>query len=204
MDGCLVGGNLGGPCYGDSGKGLRDEKVIPGVGLPGAVGVNVEGPDGRTDKLCQLDDAWFGDLSWTARAVGGNGAVTSAEVSAAQVAQTGSAIARTGAANGDEAEPFDCTGNQFAVEALTDEDSDATVAKSPRRGEQAAVPEGIDGRRRSIVAGKNAGIADVFITQRGAEAADDSARNTGNDSEGDALFQRIRRGHEEEFTFTAL
>ena len=116
--------------------------------------MDVEGPHRGVDELGQLDDAGLGDLCRAAGAVGGNGAVVPGEVGALQVAQSGSAVARAGAANGDEAEPLDRAGDEFAVEAAADEDGDAVVAEAPRRGEQAAMPEGIDGRRRRIVAGQ--------------------------------------------------
>lgn len=202
--GGLVGWDLGGPRYGDAGKRLGDEEAVPGVGLPGAVGVDVEGSDGAADEPGQLGYTGFGDLGGASGAVGGDGTVVSGGVSALQIAQTGGAVARAGATDSDEAESLDGTGDQFAVEAPADQNRDATIAESPRRCEQAAVPEGIDGGRRGVVAGQGAGVADVFVAQRDAEAADDGARKARNDSEGDALFQRVRRVHEDEFTFTPL
>src|SRR5665213_1145839 len=99
-----------------------------------------------------------------------------AKISALQVAQTGGAVAGAGAADGDEAETLDGAGDKLAVEAAADEDGDAMVAETPRGGEQAAVPEGVDGGRRGVVAGKGAGIGDVFVAKGDAEAADKGAR----------------------------
>jgi len=202
--GGLVGGNLCGPGDGDAGEGFGDEEAVPGVGLPCAVRVDVEGPNGATDKFGQLDDSGFSHLSRAARAVGGDGAVVASQVGTLQVAQASGAVARTRAADGDEAEPLDGAGDQFSVEAAADEDGDAMVAESPCRGEQAAMPEGVDSGWRRIVAGKSIGIADVLVAQRDAKAADDGARKARNDSEGDALLQRVRRIHEDEFTFPIL
>jgi hypothetical protein len=189
------------PGYGDAGEGLGDEEAVPGVGLPCAVGMNVEGSDSGVDEFGQLDDAGFGDLRGTSGAVRGDGAVVSGDVSALQVAQTGGSVARAGAADGDEAETLDSAGDQFAVEAAADENGHAVVAEPPCGGEQAAVPEGIDGWRRAVVAGKGTGIANVFVAEGDAETADDGARQAGDDGEGDALLQGVRRGHEDEFTF---
>ncbi len=186
---------MSGPGDGDTREGLGNEEAVPGTGLPGAMGVDVKGSDGGIDELGKLYNAWFGDHSGASGAVGGDGAVVAGEVSALQVAQASGSIARAGASDGDEAEPFDRAGDEFAVEAAADENGHSMIAEAPRRGQQTAMPEGIDRRRRRVVAGKSAGIGDVFVAERDAKAADDGARQAGNNGEGEALLQGVRRRH---------
>ena len=63
------------------------------------------------------------------------------------------------------------------------------------------MPEGVDGGRRGVVAGKSVRVGDVFVAKGDAEAADDGARDARNDGEGNALLQCKSLGHEDEFTF---
>lgn len=204
VEGGLNGGLIcwygGGPGDSDTREGLGDEEAVPGTGFPGAVRMDVEGSDGGIDELGQLDDAGFGDHGRASGAVGGDGAVVAGKVGTLQVAQAGSAITGTGAADSDEAEALDGAGDQFAVEAAADEDGHAMVAKAPRRGQQAAVPKGIDRGWRHVIAGKSAGVGDVFVAKGNPKAADNGARDARNDGEDDALLQGESLGHEDEFT----
>jgi hypothetical protein len=127
----------------------------------------------------------------------------SGEIGALHIAKTGGTVTGAGASDGDEAEMFDGAGDELAVEAAADEDGDAVVAEAPGTGEEAAMPEGVDGGGRGVVAGGGAGVADVAIAERDAETADDHARQAGDDGEGDALLQRVGRRHEDEFTCAA-
>lgn len=204
LDPGLVGGNPCGPRHGDTRERLGDKEAVPGVSLPGPVRVDVEGTDGGIDESGQLDDAGFGDLGGTAGTVGGDGAVMASEVGALQIAQAGCAIAGAGASNGHEAETLYGAGDKFTIEATADEDGHAVVTEAPGGGEQATMPEGVDGRGRGIVAGQGVGVADVFVTKSDAEAADGGAHDAGNDVEGEALLHGVGVGHEDEFTFSCL
>ena len=57
------------------------------------------------------------------------------------------------------------------------------------------MPEGVDGWGRAVVAGSGSGLADILVAEGGAETANDQARDTGNDREGDALLQGVGVGH---------
>ena len=113
-----------------------------------------------------------------------------------EVAEAGHGFAGAGAANGDEAQALDGAGDEFAVEAAADEDGDAEVAEAPDAGEEAAVPEGEDDGRRDVVAGDDAGVADVAVAEGDAETADGEAREAGEDGEGEPLLQRVGVRHE--------
>jgi len=196
LDRGLLGGHLHGPGDGNAGEGFGDEEAVPGANLPGAVRMCVEGGDGGVGELGQLSDTGFGDHGGTARAVGSDGAVVASEVGAMKAAQASGAIARAGAADGDEAKALDRAGDEFAIEASADEDGDASIAKAPGTGEQAAVPEGVDDGRGGDVAGYGAGVADVSVAEGDAETADGHARQAGDDGEGEALLQGVGVGHE--------
>ena len=159
------------------------------------MGVDVAGADVRVDELGELGDSRLGYQGGTSGAVGGDGTVVSGEVGALEVAEAGSAVAGAGAANSDETKPLDGAGDEFAVEAAADEDGEAVVAESPCAGEQTAVPEGIDGGWRDVVAGSGTGLADVAVAEGNAETADDHARHAWDDGEGDALLQAVGLGH---------
>ena len=115
-------------------------------------------------------------------------------------AKTAGAVAGAGAPNRDKTEPFNGTGDKFAIEAAANQDSDAIVAKTPGAGEEAAMPECVDCRRRRVVTGTRPWIADVAVAEGYTEAADGHARQARNNSEGDALLQAKSLGHEDEFT----
>ena len=87
------------------------------------------------------------------------------------------------------------TGDQLAVEALADEKGKAVVAEGPDAGQQATVPEGVDGGSGDVEAGGGAGFADVFVAESGAEAQGDDTRNPRNDGQNDALLQGVGGGH---------
>ena len=82
-----------------------------------------------------MNHTGFGDQGWAARAVGGNGAVVSSEIGAVKAAQAYGAVARAGAADGDEAEPFHGAGDEFAVEAAAYQDRETISPKTPRTSE---------------------------------------------------------------------
>jgi hypothetical protein len=191
LNGDLVGGNLASPGNGDAGKWFGDEKAVPGAGLPGALRVDVEGAHGGVGQFGELDDSDLGDHGGAAGAVGGDGAVVAVKVDTVEIAQADGAVAGAGAADSDEAEALDGTGDEFAVEAAADEDGDAVVAEAPGAGEQAAMPEGIDGRRWCVVTGNGARFADVSVTECDPKTADGHARDAGDDGKGEPLFQRV-------------
>ena len=156
--------------------------------------MDVAGADGGVDELGELGRAGLGDHGRAAGAVSGDGAVVAGEVRALHVAQAGGAVAGAGAANGDEAEPFDGAGDEFSIEAAAYEDIEVVVAKAPGAGEQAAVPEGVDPWGWDVVAGSGPRLADVAVTEGDAETADNHARQAGDDGEDYALLQAVRLG----------
>ncbi len=199
----LLGGDLG--CPGDSNARERfgNEETVPGANFPCLLGVDVEGAYGGTDEFGQLGNAGLGDLGGATRAVGGNSAVVAGEVGALKVAEAAGAVAGAGASNGNEAQALYGAGNEFAVEASADENSDAIVAETPGTSEETTMPEGVDCRRRRVVTRKGSGIANVSVAEGYAEAANGHARQAGDNGEGDALLQSEGLGHEDEFTVTA-
>lgn len=67
------------------------------------------------------------------------------------------------------------------------------------------MPEGVDagGGRRADESGGVGGINDVLVAEGDAQAADDQAREAGNDGESDALLKGIG-GHEFEFSLERM
>jgi hypothetical protein len=195
LHGCVVGGYLGGPGDGDTREGLGDEEAVPGAKLPGPVGMGVERADGGASEFGQLGDAGLGDHGGAAGTVGGDGAVVACEVGAVEVAQADAAVAGAGAADGDKAETLNGAGDEFAVKAAADEDGDAVVAEAPGAGEQAAMPESVDGRRRDVVPGGRADVPDIAVAEGDAETAHGHAREAGDNGEGDALLEGVGVGH---------
>jgi hypothetical protein len=195
LDRELVGGGWARPGDGNAGERFGDEEAVPGAELPGAMRVDVAGADGSVDELSELGRTGLGDHGGAAGAVGGDGAVVAGEVGTLHVAQTGSAVAGAGAADGDEAEAFDGAGDEFAVEAAADEDGEAVVAEAPGAGNQTAVPEGVDGGGRDLVAVCGSRLADVVVAKGDAEATDNHARQTGDDGEGYALLKGVGGDH---------
>ena len=203
FDGTIEGGlNSGqvrrdraGPGDGDAREGFGDEEAIPGAELPGAVGMNVAGVHCGVDELGEVGDAGLGHHGRASGAVGGDGTVVAGMVGALEVAEPGGAVSGAGAADGEKAHVLCGAGDQFAVEALADEEGNSLFAEGPYAGEQAAVPEGVDGGRRDVEADGGAGFADVFVAESGAETQRDDARNPRNDGENDALFEGVGGGH---------
>lgn len=195
LHGGPLGSNVGDPADGNARERLGDKEAVPGTKLPGAFRMGVEDDNFPVDEAGQLRGAGFGDLCRAARTVGGDGAEVTVEIRTLQVAEADAAVTRAGAANGDEAETLDSTGDELAVEALADENGDTAVAKVPHTGEQTTVPEGKDPRRRGVVAREWAGIADVPIAKCDAEAADDEARKARDCSKSQALPEGEGLGH---------
>lgn len=157
--------------------------------------MGVEGSHGGIGEFGQLGDAGFRDHGWAAGAISGNGTVASTQISTMKITQARGAVAGAGAANSDEAEALNRTSDEFAIEAATDEDRDAMVAEAPGTGEKTLMPEGIDSRRRGVVAGDGVGIADIAVAKGNAKAANGHARDARDDRECKALLQRVGRGH---------
>jgi hypothetical protein len=195
LDGHLLRGGRNRPGDGDAGEGLRDEEAVPRAKLPGLVGVDVAGADGRVEELSEMNHAGLGDQGWAAWAVCGDGAIVSGEIGTVKAAQADGTVAGAGAAYDGEAEPLDGAGNEFAVEAAAYQNREAVSAKTPRTSEQTAVPEGVDGGRRNVVAGGGTGIADVAVTKGDTKTADGHAREAGDDGEGESLLQGVGVSH---------
>ena len=168
-----VRGGRARPGDGDAREGFGDEEAIPGAELPGAVGMNVTGIYRGVDELGELGDAGLGYHGRASGAVGGDGTVVPVEVGALEVAQAGGAVAGAGTADGEKAHVLRGTGDQLPVEAAADEEGKAVVAEGPYAGEQAAVPEGVDGGGWDIEADGSAGFADVFVAEGGAQTQGD-------------------------------
>ena len=189
LNSSLLGGDLGGPGDGDAGERLGNEETVPGAKLPGLLGVDVEGAYGGIDEFGQLGNAGLGNLGGATGAVGSNSAVVAGEIGALKIAETTGAVAGAGASNGNKAQALYGAGDEFAIKASADEDSDAIVAETPGTSEETTMPEGVDCRRRRVVTRKGSGIADVSVAEGYAEAADGHARQAGDNGEGDALLQ---------------
>lgn len=200
LDGCGLGSNLGGPGDGDTGKRFGNEESVPGAEFPGPFRVGIEGAYCRIDEFGQLGDAGFRYLGGTTGTVGSDSAIMAGKIGSLEVAQAGCSVARARASNNDEAEALHGSGDEFAVEAATDEDGDAMVAETPGTGEKATMPEGVDCRGWHFVTRTCSGITDVTVAERHAEAADSHACQARNDGKGDALLQSKGLGHRDEFT----
>ena len=157
--------------------------------------MDVTGADGGVDELGELGRSRLCDHGGAAGTIGSESTVVAREVSALHVAQAGGSVARTRTTNGDITEPLDRSCDELSVEASANQDGEAVFAKTPRSGEEAAVPEGIDGGGWRVVPRSCAGFAHVFVSQRHAEAADDQARKERHDSESYALFQVVGGSH---------
>ena len=157
--------------------------------------MNVTCTDRGVDELGELDDAGLGHHGGPAGAVGGDGTVVPGEIGALHVAQAGSAVAGAGTTDEEKAHVLGGAGDQLAIEALADQESEAMVAKGPHSGEKAAMPEGVDGRGWHVEADGGTGFADMLVTESSAKAYGDNARNPGNDGKDDALLQGELLGH---------
>ncbi len=187
--------------YEDPGKGLRNQKSIPGSQLPGAHRMRIEGADPRSfDEACQLSRPGLGDhvrATWT---VGRERAAMAGLVRVGHPSQTGGAAARAGATDRFEAKKLNGAGDQFAVEALRDEDGDIFVAEAMRAGEQGAMPEGID-RWAGVGIARDGLIGafrkDVPVTKRRSERADQQRSHPRDDGEEYSLLE-VEPLHEDE------
>jgi hypothetical protein len=131
--------------------------------------MNVTGVYRGVDELGELGDTGLCHLGRASGAVGSDGAVVAGEVGALEVAEAWSSIAGAGAADGEEAHVLGGAGDQLAVKALADEEGKAVVAEGPYAGEQAAVPEGVNGGSGDVEADGGSGFADVFVTEGGTD-----------------------------------
>ena len=120
----------------------------------------------------ELDGTGFGDHGRAAWAVGGDRGAVALGVGVGHVAQAGGSAARTGAADGEEAEVLHRSGDEFAVEARRDEDGNALVAKAVGAHQQDAMPEGENDWAGDFDADGDAGGVDVLVTQSGTKQAD--------------------------------
>jgi len=179
----------------DSGERFGDKKAVPGSQPPRAVRMDVTGTNGSVDELSELDSSGLGDHGRATRAIGGDGTVVAGEVSALHVAKARRAVAGAGAADGNEAKPFDSTGDEFAVKAAADEDGQLVVTEVPCARQQAPVPEGIDAGWRNVISGSRSRLADVAIAESDTEAADGHTCKARDDCERDALPQAVGGGH---------
>jgi hypothetical protein len=195
LNGHLIGRNPVSPGDSNAGKGFRDKETIPGTKLPGPFRMQIESTYSSVRQFRQLSYASLGDQGRTAWAIGGDGTVVTFKIGTVKVAQTGGSVAGAGAANRNESKTLDRASNKFAIEAATDKDGDAVVAKAPGAGQQATMPKRIDERGLGIVAGGGPGFADIAITQRNAEATDGHARDAWNDGESQTLLQGVGGGH---------
>jgi len=157
--------------------------------------MKVTGANRGVDELSKMGYAGFGDHRWPSGTIGSNRAVVAGEVSALEVAETGGAVSRAGAAYGEKSEMLCGAGEELAIEATADEEGQAVVAEGPYSGEKTAMPEGVDGRRSDIEADGGAGLADVFVAKGGPERKSDCAGDARTYSQKDSLLQCVDGGH---------
>ncbi len=129
------------PTDADAREGLGHQEPIPGADGPGVLGLQVKGADGRAGHLRQLDGAHLGAVDGAARTVGGKDGRLAAFDHLRQAQQPFARAARAGAAHGMKAEQAENARNQFAVEALADENGGAGAAVIDGAGQHALMPE---------------------------------------------------------------
>ena len=111
---------------------------------PGFFRLQVEAAYGRAADLGEFDGSGFGFVDWAARAVGGEDGRRFVVEDAAQGDEAFAASATAGASDGAEAEELQGARDEFAVEALADEDCGVCRAEVEGAGQDALVPEGVD------------------------------------------------------------
>src|SRR6266700_6345903 len=131
----LVRGQISGhvriahPAYDDAREWLGDEKAIPGIDDPGALGLQMERPDRNARDLRELDGSHLGVVDGAARAVGGEDGRDAALKHALEAEHAFAAGAGTGAADGVESKKPQCAGNELAIKAAADQNDGVRMAK---------------------------------------------------------------------------
>ena len=189
LNGLWLGRRGNRPCDGDAGEGFGDDEAVPGAKYPSAMRMEIDGAYRSVDQRGELGDTGLGLLRGASRTVGGDGDVVAIKVCALQVAQADGSVARAGTTNGNEAEAFYCTGDEFAVEAAADEDVEIALTESPCAGEQTAMPDGVDERWGGVVLRDHARLADVFVAQCDSEQTDDHVGQRRDDRQDEALLE---------------
>src|ERR1039458_2802121 len=110
--------------------------------------------DARASETGEFDGAGFSLVNRAARAVGGEDRGAAGFDDLLEAEQAFTSAARAGAAHGFVSEETESAGDQFAVEALTDDDGCAGAAKVERAGQNTLVPEAEDFSGRSGAEGK--------------------------------------------------
>ncbi len=113
--------------------------------------------DARAGESGELDGAHFGAINRAAGAVGGEDGGAAAFDDLLEAEQAFARAARAGAAHGFESEELESAGDQFAVEALADDDGGAGAAEVKRAGQDALVPEAEDLGAGAFAEGKRRG-----------------------------------------------
>jgi hypothetical protein len=83
-----------------------------------------------------------------------------------------------------ELEPFHRPRNQFAIEAVADEDGDIQLAKAVRARQQRAVPEGEYRGAGDLVARGDARLGQIDVAQGEPEQANQERCERGDESQG--------------------
>ncbi len=133
----------------------------------------------RSSGLC--------NKSGSSRTVRCDRANVSHSISFGKSAEAGGSGARGGTANYEEAEALNCPGDQFAIERLADENSDALAPKAMSASKQGAVPEDEDTRAGELISWDNTDIAHVFVPQSGTEEANEGGGDKWNEKKGESL-----------------
>ena len=188
-----IGGNVGPsrPTDHDARERLGHQEAIPGTHGPGALGLQMKGADGRAGHLRELDGAHLGAIDGTARAVGGEDGGMAALDHLLESQQAFARAAGAGAAHGVKAEELEDARDQFAVEALADEDGGVGAAEVEGAGKHALVPEAEDLRARAFAEGKrrDALLGDDFKAPGAAHEPEQRPNQARNHGQHEALAE---------------
>jgi len=151
--------------------------------------MNIDSSDGSVDELGKCSDTRLCNLGGASGTVGGDGDVLVLLIGSLQIAQADRAVARAGTPNGDKAKALYGAGDEFAVEATTDENVKIAITKSPCAGKETSMPERIDEGGRCVIGGDSTGLGDVFVAQRDSEQTDDHVGQRWDDGQDEALLE---------------
>src|SRR5208282_6763147 len=125
------------PAHANTRKGPRNQEAIPRFENPGSLRLKMKCSYGCARDLCQLDRAHFGSVNRSARPVRGEDRCTSRLDDVSQTQQPFARPTGTGAAHSIEAEHPENSRDEFAVEAVADQDHSTRSAKIKRAGKHA-------------------------------------------------------------------
>ena len=190
----FVGGFFGdhrpeAPAYDNAGERLGEEEPVPGVNHLGSLWLEMERAYRSSGELGKFQGTHLGAVDGPARPIGCENGRSSFVENAAQAEDSLLAPAGTGASNGVVAEKLECAGDQFAVEALADEDGRSSAAEVKGARKDALVPEAVDlSAGGKAVKGRGyAFFRNYLETPSAADGHKQSPDKTGDDCQGEAL-----------------